>query len=129
MLRRRLDAVGGWVQELAQYLETWSTLVGVHGFISVDMPYLLPTSDFPFAHLHFLADAWQALCCRPLVDGPTLLCAAARSGLLLRPRTASRFSRFPPPPSLLRHMRGPEHHPFLSVVVLALSRAWPASVS
>lgn len=107
MRRRRLEAVKAGVQELAQYLAALSTLVGVHGFISVDMPYLLPTSDFPFAHLHFLADAWQALWCRPLVDGPTLLRAAARCGLLLRPRTASRFSRSPSfsPPACR-----PEHH-------------------
>eukprot|EP00884_Botryococcus_braunii_P010943 jgi/Botrbrau1/19850/Bobra.0124s0086.1 len=80
-------------QDLARYLAELAKLVGVHGFISVDMPYLHAGSDFPFAHLHFLADAWQALICRPLLDGSSLLRAAARNGMLLRPRTAFRFSR------------------------------------
>lgn len=83
------------MQELDAHVSSWSMLVGDrYGFVTVDIPDLAASSGFPAAALSPLLRAWRALRGQPPVSAAQILAAAARAGLVPRPDSSLRFSRY-----------------------------------
>ena len=85
----------GWrLQAVAPHLHKWVALVSDRlGLVSADIPAVRCGPAFPASILNASVDVWRALQGAPIVEGPTLLAAAAAAGLVPRPGAGARFSR------------------------------------